>query len=403
MATTKKKILVFSSTYPRWPNDTSPPFVHELSKRLTDDFDIIVLAPHYPGAKTKEVLEKVKVIRFRYFAECLEILAGETSIIPTLREKKYLWLILPFFLVSGFLHLLYLVRKHKIEIIHAHWLFPQGFQAALTSKLTQTPFIVTSHGADIFATQGPTWFSIKKWVCDNAATVTAVSQAIKNEIHAKLSSTRTEVIPMGVDSQIFSPQKRDDSLRKRYNIPAEFLLFTGRLSEKKGVKYLIEAMPRVTSCYPHAKLLIVGKGELEKDLKEMTRRLGLDETIFFTGPLPNQELPALYATADLFIAPSTKTNDGDIEGFGLTFVEASMCGSIIIGSKVGGICDIITEGETGFLVEDKNPTQLAETIIYILGNKTQLAQISQQARDSAKEQFDWSVIATKYANLLASP
>ncbi len=109
----KKKLLVVSSTFPRcqesmilehdqeqqfltWRNDTIPPFVYELSKRLTDDFDVYVLAPHYPGAKTFEIMDNMKVYRFRYFLEKYQKLAGNTAILPTLKKNKLFYFQVPF-------------------------------------------------------------------------------------------------------------------------------------------------------------------------------------------------------------------------------------------------------------------------------------------------------------------
>jgi glycosyltransferase involved in cell wall biosynthesis len=402
MTDQKKTVLVFSSTYPRWENDTSPPFVHELTKRLVADFNIIVLAPHYPGALTREKMDGVSIFRYRYFLGKFEILAGETSTLPTLKKKKHLWLILPFFILSGLFHLLYLCAKFKVDLVHAHWVVPQGLQATLIWKLTKVPFIVTSHGADIFGTQGRIWHLIKKMVFNNARAITAVSKKIKDEIHVNFSSTSIEIVSMGVDSQLFSPVKKNPALRKHYGINGDFLLFTGRLSEKKGVTYLIQAMPLVIQSHPQAKLLIVGKGELKSELHKLVKKLRLEEIVTFTGAVPNKKLPSFYATADLFIAPSTKTNSGDIEGFGLTFVEASMAGCLIVGTKSGGICDILIDKETGFLVEDKNSAQLAETIIYVLLNKDALQEIRVKARQRAIAKFDWPVIAAKYSEILSN-
>ena len=404
MKSPKKTVLVFSSTYPRWKNDTSPPFVHELSKRLVEDFNIIVLAPHYPGALTREKMEGVQIIRYRYFWSKFEILAGETSILPTLKRKKYLCFILPFFILSGFCSLLYHTKKLKIDLIHAHWTIPQGLQAAVTGKLTKVPFVVTSHGIDAFGLQGSFWHFCKQFVFNNAKAITVVSRAIEDEIQANYPSIvgAIKVLPMGVDSNLFSPTQKNPELRIRYQIPENFLLFIGRLSEKKGLKYLIEAMPSVIKANPETKLLVVGKGELEQELHELVKKMSLAEHIDFMGAVANRELPALYASADLFIAPSTKTDSGDVEGFGLTFVEAAMAGSLIIGTKTGGIGDIIINNETGFLVEDKNPAHLSNTINHILKNKQNLETIRTNARREAIKKFDWSVVAKGYSALISS-
>ena len=102
----KKNLLIVTSTFPRWKNDTDPPFVFELAKRLTDAFNINVLAPNYPDALDEETIEGLKVHRFRYFLKNLEILAGSEGILPTLKKNKLFYLLVPFFILAEFFALL---------------------------------------------------------------------------------------------------------------------------------------------------------------------------------------------------------------------------------------------------------------------------------------------------------
>ena len=176
---------------------------------------------------------------------------------------------------------------------------------------------------------------------------------------------KIKVIPMGVDSERFSPASRVNI--KPSDHPE--LLFVGRLSEKKGVTYLLQAMPKIISELPDVKLRLVGGGELSEKLQRQARELNIEDHIDFCGAVPNNQLPAYYAAAKIFIGPSIQASDGDTEGFGLTFVEASLSGCLVIGTKVGGIGDIIKDGETGFLVPQKNSTAIAEKVIYALNKK----------------------------------
>ncbi|MDO8549249.1 MAG: glycosyltransferase, partial [Ignavibacteria bacterium] len=118
----KPKILVMASTFPRWKNDTIPPFVYELSKRLVSNFDVYVLAPHFKGAKKYEVMDGMKVYRFQYLPEKFETLAGSGGILPTLKKNKLNYLQIPFFLIAEFFALRKLVREINPNKIHAHWI-----------------------------------------------------------------------------------------------------------------------------------------------------------------------------------------------------------------------------------------------------------------------------------------
>jgi glycosyltransferase involved in cell wall biosynthesis len=399
----KKNLLIITSTFPRWKNDTDPPFVFELAKRLTGAFNITVLTPNYPGAIAEEFIEGIRVHRFRYFLKNFEILAGSEGILPTLKKNKLFYLLIPFFILAELLALLKLIRKTKPDIIHAHWILPQGFVTALANKITGVPFVVTTHGADIYGLQGKFASALKRYALKNASIVTVVSKDIQNTIKHKFgASIHTDIIPMGVDSTFFHPDKKNPQLREQYGIKGPFLLFVGRLTEKKGGRYLIEAMPALMKQNPEAKLLVIGTGEEKMNLQHLTQNLSISNNVIFAGAIPNNELPAYFATADIFIGPSIKVEGGDTEGFGLTFVEAAMSGCIIVGTNVGGISDIIVDGETGFLVPEKDPKALAVTLCDILEQLDTLSNITTAARQKMISQFDWQKIAEKYREILSN-
>ena len=133
--------------------------------------------------------------------------------------------------------------------------------------------------------------------------------------------------------------------------------------EKKGVEYLLQAMPKILSKLPSSRLIIVGEGSLKNNLEEIVKNKKLENAVTFIGPVNNKELPKYYASSDIFIGPSIMTDDGDTEGLGLTFIEASMSECVPVGSRVGGITDVIQENKTGLLVEEKNPDDIADKII----------------------------------------
>ena len=396
----KPKILVLTTTFPRWKNDVDPPFVHELSRRLTSSFEVYVLTPHYPGAKYSERLDNIYVRRFLYFIPQWEKLAGSVGILPTLQRNKFYYLLIPFFLFAQIISSIILVRKIRPDVIHAHWIIPQGVIASILHKLFRVPVIVTAHGADVFSLQGKLVSKCKLIALKSACQVTAVSKALARLIKA-LDTHLAEpvVLPMGVDASFFSPEKRTRSIKEQYDIKGPFLLFVGRLTEKKGVVFLVDAMVDVVRFFPDAKLLIIGSGERETFLKEHVRRLNLSMTVVFVGGLSNQELPQYYASADIFVGPSIQIDKGDTEGFGLTFVEAAMSGCLVIGTKVGGIEDIVEDNKTGFLVPQRDTAALAQKVIWVVEHLSSLDSVRDNARKRCREKFDWEVVIAKYIAL----
>ncbi len=398
----KKKVLVVTSTFPRWENDADPPFVYELSRRLTDLFDVTVHTPHYTAARTREIMGGVKVHRFRYFFETIEKLAGSTGILPTLRQNKSYFALIPFFLSAQLFSLLKLIGKSRPDVIHAHWLFPQGFFAVIARAFFNVPVVITGHGADIFSLKGWLFLKIKQFTAARADFITVVSRSLRDHLEKMVPGcSHMAVIPMGVDSGTFRPHRENiEAIRKKYDVRDIFLLYVGRLTEKKGVRYLIDAFPKVIKAYPKVKLLVVGDGEIKESLEHQVLRLGLEDYIIFTGSIPNKKLPDYYAAADIFIGPSIETDDGDNEGFGLTFVEASMSGCLVIGTNAGGIGDVIQDGVTGFLVPQKDSGALAEKIIYAIEHRDEREKLARRARQWCRERFDWSIIAGRYGALL---
>ncbi len=393
----KKNILVLASTFPRWKNDTTPPFVFDLEKRLTKEFNIVALAPHFEGAKKNEKLEEITIYRFQYFwPASFETLCYEGGILPHIKKNKFLifegFTLLFFELLSA----IKIIKTKRIDMIHAHWIIPQGIIALMLKKLLDIPYIVTTHGGDIYGLQHGVFRVLKKIILEHANKITVVSSDIKNKIQKDMSKTlQISVISMGVDTTLFNPDKYDKALRNEYSATGPLLLFVGRLAEKKGLIYLLRAMPKVLKQIPSTKLLIIGEGPLENQLKAEAKYFGIEQQVFFLGPKPHAELAKFYATADIFVGPSIMVKEGDTEGLGLTFAEASVSGCIPIGTTAGGIRDVIKQGITGYIVPQKDEESLAKTIIQILKDPAAL-KIKKNGPIQTQKKFDWTIVAEKY-------
>lgn len=381
----KTNLLVTASTFPRWEGDTEPRFVLDLSKALLKYFDVTVLVPASPGAKDREVLEGVNVIRFHYFpVHKWETLCYPGAIVPRIKEKKVRVLLVPFLFLGLWWKLFRILPQY--DIVHAHWLIPQGIVQSFFKK----PYILTGHGGDVTSLNKGILRKLKIKALKRATYVTVVSKALKEETLKLVPKLNITVRSMGCNLSEFTAGYRVDNFFRQDN--KKVVLFVGRLAEKKGVTYLIEAMKEV-----EAKLVIVGKGNLETELKEQAKDQG--DKIAFLGPKTHQELKRIYASADVFVAPSITAKDGDKEGFGLVFLEAMASGLPVVGSDSGGIVEIIKDGENGFLTEEKSPKQLADKINRLLEDQELYDRMAINARETA-EQYDYSKIALCYRELL---
>jgi glycosyltransferase involved in cell wall biosynthesis len=386
------RVLVLSSTYPRWAGDPEPGFVHELSKRLAADFSVTVLAPHATGALRTEVMDGVEVRRYRYAPDYLESLVVNGGIVSNVKKSPWKWLLVPLFLSAQMFATWRTVIRLQPDVIHAHWLIPQGLLLSLLVRagLVKTPFIVTSHGADLFTLKGALFLSLKRLVLGSAAAVTVVGNAMRDEIgKLGLPNVRVRVAPMGVDMfDRFSPSQ---------DIPrsANQLLFVGRLVEKKGLRHLLAIMPGLLMRHPGLHLTVVGRGPEEAPLRQQVEAMGLQHCVEFVGAKPQAELPDLYRSATLFVAPFVEAASGDQEGLGLVTVEAVACGCPALVGAVAAVRDVPVKS-----VDVRNHELFMTTILQILADPQAAAALALQQRDACIQKFDWSEVAQGYAQLI---
>jgi len=392
-----KKILVLTSTFPRWKNDTDPPFVFELCRRLSKDFQIHVLAPHAPGAAREEIFRGIKITRFPYFFPRWELLSYTGGILSNLKHHPMRLGLIPFFLLGQLIALIRLLQKDSFDCIHAHWLIPQGLLACIASFAVKTPpLLCTSHGGDLFGLRGPLLNRLKRFVAMRSAGVTVVSRAMKRSLcELGVNSDRVQVIPMGVDLQhLFVPPSGKKT--------EHTLLFVGRLVEKKGVRYLIEAMPEILDKHPQATLKIVGSGQDRLQLQSLSDKLEIASGIEFLGSMDNHLLPPLYQDSTIVVFPFVIAANGDQEGFGLVLVEALGCGCAIVTTDLPAMMDIITHGNTGLVVPQKAPSKIANAVCQLLNDPSLQRRLGREGRDYVLHRFDWRIIADRYSSLIHS-
>lgn len=393
----RHRVLVLASTYPRWKGDHEPGFVHELNRRLVETFEVHVVCPHAPGAAEVEVLDGVTIHRFRYAPDRMETLIQDGGILANLKRTPWKWAVVPFF----FLGLLAATSKQLKHIrphsIHAHWIIPQGLALALLGTIWRKlpPFLLTSHGGDLFGLWGALFGALKSWVLRKASALTVVSRPMVAEA-AKFggNAARIDVIPMGVDFDgLFSMDPEMERV-------AGQILFVGRLVEKKGVKYLIEALPSIREQVPCAHLVIVGSGPELHALTALVSRLGLQEVVEFRGAMPQNALPEFYRRAAVFVAPFVNAASGDREGLGLVSVEAIACGCPVIVGDVPVVADIFLDTEMDMRAIPGSPESLAQKVGGVLLAPEVALRRALVVRQRLLGQLGWGVVAKRYSELL---
>jgi len=394
------KICMLTTSFPRYKGDYAGIFVYHLAKAISSrGNDVLVIAPNDSRLLSYEKIDGIGVYRFNYFIKRFQRLAYGDGILPNIKNNKWLILQVPFFLFFQFMAILKIAKKERPDVIHAHWIFPTAFSAVLAKKLQKIPVISTVHGGDIFGLKGPLFTKIIKYTLKRSYVCTVNSKATLDAVR-RILERDYEIIPMGVNTTGYSKERSSGDIRRRFRVKDKLLLFVGRITEKKGVEYLIRAIPDVLKAFPHTKLLIVGEGDLKEQLQKLSFQLHLQDAISFTGSMTHEELPNYFASADIFIGPSIIAESGDTEGLGVVFLEALAAGCAVVASNVGGISDVIIHEKTGLLVEQKNPDQIAEAIIRLIEDGDLRKRLIENSRQHVEDNFGWDKIGQKFHELI---
>ena len=405
-----KRVLVIATTFPRWQNDTTPAFVYELSKRLQNNgFEIVVLAPHHVGAEKFEIMDGMKVNRFPYFWPAkYQKLVYEGGILPNIKRSNLAKIQVPLLVLSELYYTFKLIKKERIDVIHTHWIIPNGLIGAFCKKFFGIRHVLTIHAAGLFALERiPFKKNIANFIVNNSNEITVVSSYIKERLINVVSSSqrrvlndKLKIIPMGVHVELYQKETNVNHLKSNYNILSKFsLLFIGRLAEKKGVKFLIKAMAKISLINKDVTLIICGDGPLRKELEQQVNDIKLGDFVRFTGYIADNEKLDYLKLSDILIVPSIVTESGDTEGLPVVILEGLAAGKPIIASDVSGVKDVIMDGVNGFLVEQKNTEQIVDKVLRLLSNTELMAKVSKRGIDTA-EGYDWKTIGGKYGEII---
>jgi glycosyltransferase involved in cell wall biosynthesis len=386
----KPTVLVLASTYPRWSNDAEPAFVHQLCRRLARRFTVIALVPDAPGADPSGPFEGVEVVRYRYAPRPLQTLVNNGGIAANLKRHRWKAMLLPGFLLGQWLAARRILARHRVDVVHAHWLIPQG----LIARWLGRPYLVTSHGGDLFGLRGSLLTALKRKVASSSAAMTVVSRAMRDEAQTQqICPPALSVVPMGVDlKHRFTPGREARTVDE--------LLFVGRLVAKKGLRFLLDAMPRIVTRRPAVRLTIAGFGPEEPALRRQVEALGLASHVRFEGAVPQDRLPALYRRAALFVAPFVRDSSGDQEGLPVALMEAVGCGCPVVAGQVQGLSDLLGGLAAEVCVDPTDAGALAEAVLDSLEQPQQARDRADAIRASAMGWVDWESVASRYGDLL---
>lgn len=288
-----------------------------------------------------------------------------------------------------------IAKEGKFDVIHAHdWLV--AYAAKTLKNSYEIPIVSTIHATESGRNSGihdetQRYINDTEWMLTYESTEVIVnSNYMKRELQSLfgLPFEKINVVPNGINVNMFSGIERDYDFRRQYALDNEkIILFMGRLVYEKGVQHLISAMPKILAGYHDAKLVIAGKGGMIDELKAQVNSMGISNKVYFTGYMDSKQVCKMYKCADVSVFPST------YEPFGIVALEAMLSGTPVVVSDIGGLNEIVTHGQNGMKSYAGNPNSIADSILELLYNPQLSQEVVKKAKTMVKNEYTWAKIA----------
>ncbi|MGH7521180.1 MAG: glycosyltransferase family 4 protein, partial [Gemmatimonadales bacterium] len=291
-----------------------------------------------------------------------------------------------------------LVKEWRPGFAWCAELKPAGYLARWVAARYGVPYGVIAYGTELLLIEEKIRRSRFKRgtagsIIGKAAVIVAISRwtaDLARSVLGKLDlDVPVETVPLGTTPSHFRPGIDASAVRRKFGLNGgPWLLTVARLEWHKGIDTMMKALPAVRAAHPTARYAIAGVGDRLPQLEQLQRQLGLGDAVRFLGAVSDEELPALYNAADLYVGASRR-HDLLAEGFGISLVEASACGLAVVGGRSGGVPDAVREGQTGILVDPDDPAAVAAGVIELLSDPERRQRLGAAGRRAVETYYNW--------------
>jgi glycosyltransferase involved in cell wall biosynthesis len=383
----KPTLLLLTSSFPSTPDDDISGYVRDFAHSLSVDFDITVLAPPDRAAapwptdvfsvtRSRSVWP-LALDPFNAGADLNDLASGSL-----LAKFAAVVSMLCFFARA-------LPLALRADAICSHWMVPGGLVGALISRVLGKPHVVVEHsGALHLLTRMRGGRLLARFIVEGSDRIVTVSADLKRKLIELSPEAKNSVavIPMGV-------RVRSSSEVLSTGSQTRTILFIGRLTEIKGLDVLLRAMEGLVD----SRLVVAGDGHCSDELKHLARSLSVDAR--FVGRIGASERQRLLSTCDVVVIPSRVLTDGRTEGSPVVCLEAMAAGRAVIASRVGGLAEVIVDGENGLLFEQGDARMLKEKLSLVLSDGRLRLELAENAQRFT-EAFEWSRIGSRYSRII---
>jgi len=366
------KILVPTADYPPIAGGIASVALHVSRCMAALGHEVTVVAPRFPGMEAFDRAEPVRVIRYGgYGLGWLRLLPFMAAAWPPARSAD---LLLPINIAYGGA-LAYFAGRPYLAFAYAY------------------EFLKFRHVPPVAA--------FYRRVYARARKVIAISTFTRNKLaEFGVPAAHIEIVHPGAPEARPLPPECLDGLRHRFVLDGHgpVILAVGRLVPRKGHQILVRAMPRVLERYPNAVLVIAGQGPSIYAITQEAWRHGIRNQVRLLEGLSDEEISGLYQVCDVFALPTSEapsSHHGQVEGFGLVFIEAGAHGKPVVAGRSGGVVDAVRDGETGLLVEPNDPDALAGAILSLLDHPDHARELGENGRRRAETELNWMVFARR--------
>ncbi len=392
MDSDRPNLLILTSSFPRGPSDETCGYIRDFARSLSSEFKVRVLAPPDVSAEDWPA-DSFTLVRSRPLLGALEPFQGSRDLNDRSSRNPLAKLALMLSLLSFAFRAFMLARQ--ADVICSHWVVPSGLIGSLLARVLKKPHIVVEHSGGVHLlsrVRAGRWLA--RFIVGGTKKVVVVSSDLRCKLVALSPQTgdKVDVIPMGIAIGHGGAEGLGNDGEERVAGPGRTILFVGRLAEIKGIEVLLRAAQGEAW-----RLLIAGEGVGRRRLQDLAEGLKLDAC--FIGHVDRTERERLLTLADVVVIPSIVLPDGRTEGVPVACLEALAAGRPVIASRVGGLPEIIADGENGLLVEPGDSDMLRETLKRVLSDRSLQQQLGLNARRTALR-FDWAHSSMRFAAII---
>jgi phosphatidyl-myo-inositol dimannoside synthase len=291
-----------------------------------------------------------------------------------------------------------IIRDFKPDLIIATNRLPVYFSSLLSRRFS-IPLVAIGHGTEFGVTLKRKRFYNRR-AYRRAALIIAVSEYTKKQILSSgIKAKKITVIPNGADHNKFRkvPELLIQEFKAKKDLTDRRIILTvGSISPRKGQWVIIEALPERVKDFPDLLYDCVGLDTNNSVLQNRVKELGIEKNVLFAGRCPSDEVLLWYNACDIFAMTSTRTGDGDFEGFGIAVIEAALCGKPAIVSDNSGLTEAVENNVTGIITKEKDPSSVAQALELLLINNDLRTALGEAAYQKALDACTWEKVIKNY-------